>query len=99
MGRGHSRGRGGGRGAPFAASAATEEPAHEEPTGEAGAAQPGRGAGAAQLRGENAVPGGEAPPPPPPSPQLAEVMDRQTRLLEALAEGMLHRQGGQPNDF
>jgi hypothetical protein len=26
-------------------------------------------------------------------------MDRQTHLLEALAEEMLHRQGGQPNDF
>jgi hypothetical protein len=27
------------------------------------------------------------------------VMDRQTRLLETLAEGILHRHGGQPNDF
>jgi hypothetical protein len=26
-------------------------------------------------------------------------MDRQTHLLEALAEGMLHHHGGQPNDF
>jgi hypothetical protein len=39
------------------------------------------------------MPSGDAPPPPPP-PQLAEVMDRQT-----LAEGILHRHGGQPNDF
>jgi hypothetical protein len=26
-------------------------------------------------------------------------MDRQTRLLETLAEGILHRYEGQPNDF
>jgi hypothetical protein len=26
-------------------------------------------------------------------------MDRQTRLLETLAEGILHRHGGQLNDF
>jgi hypothetical protein len=26
-------------------------------------------------------------------------MDRQTRLLETLSKGMLHRHGGQPNDF
>jgi hypothetical protein len=26
-------------------------------------------------------------------------MDRQTRLLETLAQGMLHRHGGPPNDF
>ena len=62
---------------------AREEPALEEPALGAGAAQ--------QL-------GGGAPPPPPP-PQLAEVMDRQTCLLEALAQGMLHHHGGPPNDF
>jgi hypothetical protein len=60
-----------------------EEPAPEEPA---------LGAGVAQH------PEGEAPPPPP-IPQLAEVMDRQTRLLEKLAQGMLHRHGGPPNDF
>jgi hypothetical protein len=27
------------------------------------------------------------------------VMDRYTCLLETLAEGMLHHQGGQPNNF
>jgi hypothetical protein len=53
--------------------------------------EPALGAGAAQHLGE------EAPPPPP--PQLAEVMDRQTHLLETLAQGMLHRHEGPPNDF
>jgi hypothetical protein len=86
MGRGRGRGHGGGRGAPFAIFAAIEEPVPVEPTGEAGAAQPGGGIGAV-------APGEEAPPPPPP-PQLAEVMDRQTRLLETLAKGILHRHGG-----
>jgi hypothetical protein len=42
--------------------------------------------------------GGEAPLPPP-QPQLAEVMDCETCLLETLAQGMLHRHGGPPNDF
>jgi hypothetical protein len=44
------------------------------------------------------MPGEKAPPPPPP-PQLVEVMDRQTRLLETLAEGILHHHGGQSDDF
>ena len=39
------------------------------------------------------------PPAPPPAPVLAEVMDRQTRLLEAMVEGLNRRQGGPPNDF
>jgi hypothetical protein len=60
----------------------------EEPTLE----EPALGAGAAQHLG------GEAPPPPPP-PQLEEVMDRQTCLLETLAQGMLHHHEGPPNDF
>jgi len=30
---------------------------------------------------------------------MAEVMTRQTELLETIAENMLHRQGGQHNDF
>jgi hypothetical protein len=59
VGRGRGRGQGGGYGAPFAAFAAMEAPAHVEPASEAGAAQPRGGAGAA-------VPGEEAPPPPPP---------------------------------
>jgi hypothetical protein len=88
---GHGRGRGRGRGAPFAIFAAMEELVPVEPAGEVGAAQPGGGVGAA-------APGEEAPLPPPP-PQLAEVMDRQTRLLETLAEGILHHHGGKPNDF
>jgi hypothetical protein len=70
-----------------------EEPVPVEPAGEAGVAQPGGGARAAQHGEENAVLGGDAPPPPPP-PQLAEVLDRQTHLLETLAEGMLLRHGG-----
>jgi hypothetical protein len=48
--------------------------------------------GAAQHLGK------EASPPLSP-PQLAEVMDRQTRLLETLAQGMLHRHGGPSNDL
>ena len=36
---------------------------------------------------------GVAPPPPPPL-VMAEVMTRQTELLETIAENMLHRQGG-----
>lgn len=38
-------------------------------------------------------------PPPPSPPLLAEVMARQTHLLETLAEGLLRRNGGPPNDF
>jgi hypothetical protein len=53
--------------------------------------EPALGAGATQQLG------GGAPPPPP--PQLAEVMDRQTHLLEMLAHGMLHCHRGPPNDF
>lgn len=52
--------------------------------------------------------GGVAPPAgggggrenlPPPPPQLAEVMANQTRLLEALAEGVLRRNAPPPADF
>ena len=34
-----------------------------------------------------------------PPPLLVDVMDRQPRLLETLAEGLLWRNGGPPNDF
>ena len=78
-----ARGRGRGRGGGRGAPFG----AGEEPAPE----EPVLGAGAAQQLG------GGAPPPPP--PQLAEVMDRQTCLLEALAQGMLHRHGGPPHDF
>jgi hypothetical protein len=80
-----ARGRGRGRGGGRGAPfGAREEPALEEPALGVDAAQ--------QL-------GGGAPQPPPPPPQLAEVMDHQTCLLEILAQGMLHRYGGPPNDF
>ena len=78
-----ARGRGRGRGGGRGAPFG----AGEEPTPE----EPALGASAAQQLG------GGAPPPPP--PQLAEVMDRQTHLLKALAQGMLHHHGGPPNDF
>ena len=64
-----ARGRGRGRGGGRGAPFG----AREEPAPE----ELALGAGAAQQLG------GGAPPPPP--PQLAEVMDRQTCLLEALA--------------
>ena len=44
-----------------------------------------------------AQPGGDDAPPPP--PLLSEVMDPQTRLMETLAERLLHHNGGPPNDF
>ena len=61
-----------------------EEPILEEP-------------GAAQPRVEDAPPGGDNAPPPP--RLLSEVMDRHTHLMETLAEGLLRRNGGPPNDF
>ena len=87
----HGRGRGRGRGA--ASPAPRLELEGEEPTlGEPALEEPHRRARSPQL-GDN-----DAPPPPPPS--LSEVMDRQTRLLEALADGILHHpRGGPPNDF
>ena len=61
-----------------------EEPILEEP----GIAQPG---------GKDAPSRGDDAPPPP--PLLSEVMDHQTCLMDTLAEGLLHHNGGQPNDF
>ena len=61
-----------------------EEPILEEP-------------GAAQPEGEDAPPRGDDAPPPP--PLLSEVMDHQTHLMETLAEGLLCRNGGLPNNF
>ena len=54
--------------------------------------------GAAQPGDNDAPPGGEDAPPPLP-PLLTEVMDCQTHLMEALAEGLLRRNGGPPNNF
>jgi hypothetical protein len=60
--------------------------------------EPAREGGIAQHGGEDAPLGGEDAPPPLP-PLLAEVMDHQTHLMETLAEGLLHHNGGPPNDF
>jgi len=86
----HGRGHGHGRGAAFPAPRLElegEEPAPGEPALE----EPHRIARSPQLGGN------DAPPPPPPS--LSEVMDRQTHLLEALADGILRRPGGGPPNY
>nr|AAD22157.1 hypothetical protein [Sorghum bicolor] len=87
------RGRGRGRGRGAASPAPRLEREVEQPApGEPALEELHRRARSPQL-GDN-----DAPPPPPPS--LSEVMDRQTRLLEALADGILRRPGGgPPNDF
>ena len=48
-------------------------------------------------RGEDAPPRGDNAPPPP--PLLSEVMDRPMRLMETLAEGLLHRNEDRPTTF
>ena len=53
--------------------------------------------GLAQPKGEDAPPRGNDAPPPP--PLLSEVMDCQTCLMETLVEGLLHHNGGLPNNF
>ena len=94
-GRGCGHGRGGGRTTTHVVLNFEEEvpPTREQHVDEPILEEPG----VAQPRGEDAPPRGDDAPPLP--PLLSEVMDRQTRLIETLAEGLLRHNGGRPNDF